>query len=99
MFYTLDGAAQFTGLRGSVVLDAIERGQIAATKDLFGEWQIEGAILERWAPPRAEGGPAGAAPDAANNPSTLEAEIAALVRAAGPALRAGADDSAPDAAP
>jgi hypothetical protein len=40
MFYTLAGAAKRTGFHELTILRAIEEGQIAGLKDLFGDWQV-----------------------------------------------------------
>ena len=47
MRYTLAEAAEATGSTKSSILRAIETGRITATKDLFGEWQIERSELQR----------------------------------------------------
>ena len=47
MRYTLAEAAEATGSTRSSILRAIEAGRITATKDLFGEWQVERGELHR----------------------------------------------------
>jgi hypothetical protein len=94
MFYTIAAAAKATGFSKSTILAAIEANQIAATKDLFGEWEIEHSDLHRLY--ATVGGPSigidgtqqHAAPDAAN----LEAEIEDLIGDAGDSLRQSFDE-------
>jgi hypothetical protein len=45
MLYTTAEAAQAMGLEESVILSAIEQGQITSTKDVSGEWHIEESEL------------------------------------------------------
>jgi hypothetical protein len=88
MFYTLDHAVKVTGFSKAAILRAIEHGRISASKDLFGDWQIEHEELCRSGPTLAENEDKGLASTAvAGNAATLEAEIAALVRDAGDTLR------------
>jgi hypothetical protein len=96
MFYTLTGALKATGADQLTILRAIEGGQIAAAKDLFGEWQIERAALHRVFPPLAEHGSGKNAAQGCAAPAagaTLEAEIGALIRQAGNGLRRQPDDA------
>jgi hypothetical protein len=85
MFYTIAAAAKATGLSKSTILAAIEADRIAATKDLFGEWEIERSDLHRLYATVGEpsigidGTQQHAEPDAAN----LEAEIEDLIGDAG----------------
>ena len=83
MFRTLDRAV--TDLRRS---KAIECGQIADTKNLFGEWKIEPRELQHICTSLADSADkVGAHTPAAADAPTLEAEIAALIEEAGESLR------------
>jgi len=88
MSYTLAAAATATGLSQTTILQAIEDGRIAATKDERGEWQVELAELHHLRPssaPREEGD--GAAIDV----DALGAQIEALLRQAAQRLRQQAE--------
>jgi hypothetical protein len=100
MFYTLAEAAKATGSSRAAILAAIEGGRITAVKDLFGQWQIERGELHRLHH-TAEDGPGNEAdlPYPASSATSLEAELQALVSAAGDGLRqpyhdAGCDQGA-----
>jgi excisionase family DNA binding protein len=47
MLYTLESAADATGLNKSTILRAIKSGRIAATKNDLGRWHIEAEDLHR----------------------------------------------------
>src|SRR5262245_17569994 len=47
MFYTLREAAKATGLEPSIILKAIQDGQISGAQDQYGEWQIEDVEIHR----------------------------------------------------
>jgi hypothetical protein len=47
MFYTLEEAAKATGLESSIILKAIQDGQIFGMRDQYGEWQIEDVEIHR----------------------------------------------------
>ena len=106
MAYTLAAAATATGLNKRTILRAIKSGQIAATKDEQGEWQIEVAELQRVFPPSAaelqrvlspntQSSDAGAASERPATPDVeaLGAQIEALLRQAGERLRQQIDDA------
>jgi hypothetical protein len=77
-----------TGLRKLTILDAIERGDISGTQNLFGEWQIEHRELCNICPALAESADEDqASASTACNVATLETEIATLVKDAGDSLR------------
>ncbi len=100
MFCTLDRAAQLTGLRSSTILEGIECGRITATKDLFGEWQIETGELERLGAAPAESLDEAAAPSPTErNLLNVEAAIAAVIKEAGESLRGESADCPSDTAP
>lgn len=90
MTYSLAAAAAATGTDESIILKSIEGGEIAATKDELGEWQVEPAELHRAFPSTTKLGSDG---DAARCPATaaeaidLEEQIAALINQAGHRLR------------
>jgi hypothetical protein len=94
MTYSLAAAAAATGMDESAILNAIEGGNIPATKDELGQWHIEPAELYRVYPPDTEHG---SNSDAARRATTadatdLEEQIAALIRQAGDRLRQQLDD-------
>ena len=106
MAYTLAAAVTATGLNKRTILRAIKSGQIAATKDEQGEWQIEVAELQRVFPPSAaevqrvlspntQSSDAGAASERPATPDVeaLGAQIEALLRQAGERLRQQIDDA------
>ena len=95
MAYTLAAAATATGLNKRTILRAIKSGQIAATKDEQGEWQIEAAELQRVFPPNAQSIVAGAASERPATPDVeaLGAQIEALLRQAGERLRQQIDEA------
>jgi TolA-binding protein len=51
MAYTLGQAAEATGKAKSTILKSINAGRISATKDDFGNWQIQPVELHRVYPP------------------------------------------------
>jgi hypothetical protein len=93
MSYTLAAAATATGLSQTTILEAIEDGRIAATKDERGEWHLEPAELRQLHPPTAERNVGGevAPPLAALDVDALGAQIEALLRQAAQRLRQQAD--------
>ena len=79
MAYTLGQAARATGKSKPTVLRSIKLGRISASKDPFGNWQIEPVELHRVYPPaltpaehQARGDPERHV--TASNPEALEAE-------------------------
>ena len=89
MLYTLAEVAKATDLRELTILRAIEGGQIAGTKDMFGKWHVEGTELHRLYPLMAERDASADAAqgDAVPRSTTLEAEIEGFIRNAGDSLR------------
>jgi hypothetical protein len=89
MSYTLELASKgVTGFGQSTILKAIECGGINATNNLFGDWKIEyreprQTYLPSAASADKDAAQAAAAPDAPH----LEAEMAALIKAAEDGLR------------
>ncbi len=98
MFYTLAAAAKASGLGASAIRTAIERGQIAAIKDLFDEWQVEDSELHRLYFPVGPGTAKRNEGSSTSFPSgtRLERQIGAQPQEAGPALRRGCDAAAPE---
>src|SRR5262245_19635875 len=78
-------------MRGMSILRAIEDGKIAATKDLFGEWQIDRSALHRVFPQLAKC--PGTEPERGAEPHAADAEIGGLFREAGNGLRQRPDDA------
>jgi hypothetical protein len=93
MFYTVAAAAEATGLSKSIILGAIESGQITATRDMSGEWTIEHSDLHRLYVGIGEpsigidGSQQNPAPDAAN----VEAESEDLTKDIEDSLRQSSD--------
>jgi hypothetical protein len=89
MLYTLAEVAKATDLRELTILRAIEGGQIAGTKDMFGKWHVEDTELHRLYPLMAERDASGDAAqgDTVPDPTALEAEIGRFIRDAGDSLR------------
>ncbi len=100
MRYTLAEAAEATGSTRSSILRAIEAGRITATKDLFGEWQVERSELQRLDAPSGKDITTGNSRSGypASDVPTLEGEIEALVSATGDGLRQP-DDAPPPSDP
>src|SRR4051794_8113010 len=97
MLYTLAEVAKATDLRELTILRAIEGGQIAGTKDMFGKWHVEATELHRLYPLMAERDTSADAAqgDAVPRSTTLEAEIEGFIRDAGDSLREQPYDSHP----
>lgn len=53
MVYTLGQAAKATSKSKTAIANAIEKGRLSATKDSFGQWQIDPAELHRVYPPKS----------------------------------------------
>ena len=100
MRYTLAEAAEATGSTRSSILRAIETGRITATKDLFGEWQVERSELQRLDAPTGKDSTIGNSRHGypASDVASLEGEIEALVSATGDGLRQP-DDAPPPSDP
>jgi len=56
MPYSLTQAAQAAGRTRQAIQQAIKKGHISATKNQFGEWEIEPAELHRVYPPNKPNG-------------------------------------------
>lgn len=100
MFYTLAAAAKATGLSEATILKAVEDGGITATRDLFGDWQIDRNELHRSYAPIAQcnAGSEAAQSHASSEAADLEADIEALIAAAGHTLRQRPDQARRDLA-
>jgi hypothetical protein len=95
MTYSLAAAAAATGTDESTILKSIEDGEIAATKDSLGEWQVESAELQRVYPSITKVDSDGDAARCAAMPAEaidLEGQIAALIKQAGDRLRQQLDE-------
>ena len=99
MFYTLAAAAKATGASEKTILEAVEGGGITATRDLFGDWQIERNELHRSYAPveQYDAGDEAAQSDAPLDAAGLEADIETLIKRAGDTLRQQSDDARRDA--
>jgi hypothetical protein len=98
MFYTLAAAAKATGLSEATILKAVEDGGVTATRDLFGDWQIDRDELHRSYAPIAQcnAGSEAAQSDTSSEAADLEADIEALIAAAGHTLRQRPDHARRD---
>jgi hypothetical protein len=90
IFCSLGEAAKSTALSESTILIAIEEGRITGIKDMFGEWHIDRAQLDRISPPLQGDVPSTIsrrckAIDA--SALVLEVEIATVIRQAAETLR------------
>src|SRR5262249_51536153 len=92
MSYTLEAAATATGLNQARILQAIEEGTIAATRDEGGEWLVEAAELQRLHASALADADGDAAPPAQREIEALGAEIEILLRQAGARLRQQLDE-------
>lgn len=95
MTYSLAAAAAATGTDESTILKSIQGGEIEATKNDLGEWQVEPADLHRVFPSTTKLGSDGDAARCAASAAEaidLEGQIAVLIKQAGDRLRQQLDD-------